>query len=182
MIEIVFGYGTGGLLHYAGIPEEDIYCFDLDLSVGHLMEKEYPDLSELRMRAERGEPLRVWYSQDPDEMAGFWWLMSELEYLEDIEIHGIELPSYYEQPDGTVIIWDKWGEVSPEEWALFLAETKPVPRNYRRGCAMEWQQLVWEDAPLRAMVNGKLVSASEKLYEQFLRIDVEPAAHRKKQN
>ena len=113
-------------------------------------------------------------------MCGFWWLMSELEDLEDIQIHGIELPSYYERPDDVVIIWDKWEEVAPEEWPLFLSKENLLPRNFRRGCALEWQELVWEDAPLRAVVNGKLVSASEKLYDCFLRKDVEPAQHRKR--
>lgn len=180
MIEIVFGKTAIHSLRRAGKNEKDIYCFDIDLSVGNLMEKAYPDLTELRTRAENGEPLRVWYSQDPDEMCGFWWLMSELEDLEDIQIHGIELPSYYERPDDVVIIWDKWEEVAPEEWPLFLSKENLLPRNFRRGCALEWQELVWEDAPLRAVVNGKLVSASEKLYDCFLRKDVEPAQHRKR--
>lgn len=180
MIEIVFGKTAIHSLHRAGKNEKDIYCFDIDLSVGNLMEKAYPDLTELRIRMENGEPLRVWYSQDPDEMCGFWWLMSELEDLEDIQIHGIELPSYYERPDDVVIIWDKWEEVAPEEWPLFLSKENLLPRNFRRGCALEWQELVWEDAPLRAVVNGKLVSASEKLYDCFLRKDVEPAQHRKR--
>ncbi|MGN0134829.1 MAG: DUF1835 domain-containing protein, partial [Anaerotignum sp.] len=113
MIEIVFGRGTGSMLKSAGVSEKYIYCFDLSLSLENLMEKPYPDLTELRTRAENGEPLRVWYSQDPDEMCGFWWLMSELEDLEDIQIHGIELPSYYECTNGDVIIWDKWEEVAP---------------------------------------------------------------------
>ena len=180
MIEVVFGYGTGTLMESAGVSEKYSYCFDLSLSVGNLMEKNYPDLTELRTRAEHGEPLRVWYSQDPDEMAGFFWLMSELEDLEDIQIHGIELPSYYECANGDVIIWERWGEVAPEEWSLFLSEENLLPRNFRRGCALEWKELVWEDAPLRAVVNGKLVSASEKLYDCFLRKDVEPAQHRKR--
>ncbi len=180
MIEIVFGKTAIHSLRRAEKNEKDIYCFDIDLSVGNLMEKAYPDLTELRTKAENGEPLRVWYSQDPDEMCGFWWLMSELEDLEDIQIHGIELPSYYERPDDVVIIWDKWEEVAPEEWPLFLSKENLLPRNFRRGCALEWQELVWEDAPLRAVVNGKLVSASEKLYDCFLRKDVEPAQHRKR--
>lgn len=178
MIEIVFGYGTDGMLLRAGIPAENIYCFDLTLSKGNLMEKPYPDLTELRIRAENGEPLRVWYSQDPDEMGGFFWLMSELEDLETIQIHSIELPSYFECPNGDVIVWEKWGEVAPEEWPLFLSCENLLPRNYRRGCALEWQQLLWENAPLRAMVNGKLVSASETLYDCFLRKDIAPAAYR----
>lgn len=54
MIEIVFGYGTDGMLLQAGVPAETIYGFDLALSKGNLMEKPYPDLTELRIRADQG--------------------------------------------------------------------------------------------------------------------------------
>lgn len=104
--------------------------------------------------------------------------MSELEDLENIQVHGIELPSYFECPNGDVIVWEKWGEVAPEEWILFLSQENPLPRNYRRGCALEWQQMLWENAPFRVTVNGKLVSASETVYDCFLRKDVKPAAYR----
>lgn len=116
MMEIVFGKTAMRSLQYAGKKEEDIYCFDLALSVGDLIQKEYPDLTELRTKAENGEPLRVWYSQALDEMCGFYRLMSQLEDLEEIELHGIQLPSYYERPDGVIIIWKSWAEVSSEEW------------------------------------------------------------------
>ena len=178
MIEIVFGYGTDGMLLQAGVPAETIYGFDLALSKGNLMEKPYPDLTELRIRADQGEPLRIWYSHDPDELCGFFWLMSELEDLENIQVHGIVLPSYFECPNGDVIVWEKWGEVAPEEWILFLSQENPLPRNYRRGCALEWQQMLWENTPFRVTVNGKLVSASETVYDCFLRKDVKPAAYR----
>ena len=178
MIEIVFGYGTGGMLMQAGLSPENVYCFDPNLSKGNLMEKPYPDLTELRLRAENGESLRIWYSHDPDEMTGFFWLMYELEDLEEIQIHGITLPPYFECANGDVIVWEKWEEVAPEEWSLFLSCENPIPRNYRRGCALEWQQMLWENTPFRAMVNGKLVSASETLYDCFLRKDIAPAAYR----
>lgn len=144
------------------------------------MEKNYPDLTELRTRVKNGEPLRVWYSQDPDEMCGFWWLMFELEDLENIQIHGVTLPPYCERPDGVVIIWNKWEEVSPEEWSPFLAEENLLPRNFRRCCAWDWRDLLLENAALRAVVNGKLVSASEDLYDCFIRKDVAPARYRKR--
>ena len=111
-------------------------------------------------------------------MPGFFWLMYELEDLEEIQIHGITLPPYFECANGDVIVWEKWEEVAPEEWSLFLSCENPIPRNYRRGCALEWQQMLWENTPFRAMVNGKLVSASETLYDCFLRKDIAPAAYR----
>ena len=175
MVEIVFGKTAIHSLRRAGKREEDIYCFDMELSVGNLMEKAFPDLTELRMRAENGEPLRVWYSQAPDEMCGFDWLMSQLEDLEEIELHGIRLPSYYECTNGDVILWKSWEEVAPEEWSPFLAEKNPIPRNFRRGCAWEWQELAEENAPLRAVVNGRPVSVPVQFYDHFLQKELDAA-------
>lgn len=175
MIEIVFGKTAIHSLRRAGKNEKDIYCFDIDLSVGNLMEKAYPDLTELRTRAENGEPLRVWYSQAPHETCGFYWLMSQLEDSEEIELHGIQLPSYYECANGDVILWKSWAAVSSEEWSPFLAEENPIPRNFRRGCAWKWQELAEENAPLRAVVNGRLVSVPVQFYDHFLQKELDAA-------
>lgn len=180
MMEIVFGRTAKSSLQYAGKCPADIFCFDLELSIGKLSEKKLPDLAELRARAKNAEALRVWYSQDPDEMCGFYWLMEKLEDLEDIEIHGIPLPAYWEHPDGIVICWDKWEEVSASEWKPFLQKENLLPRNFRKGCAWEWQEMEKENAPLRAVINGKLCSASEHLYASFLRRNAEPSQHRKR--
>lgn len=61
-----------------------------------------------------------------------------------------------------------WGEVAPEEWHRYLALQKPVLPVFEKGCATHWQELQRENAPLRATLNGQLISAPETLYDDFI--------------
>ena len=180
MLEIVFSRSAYGALQYLNIDPADLYCFDLELSRGYLDQKNYPDLAELRMRIQNGDTPRLWYSQDPDEMAGLWWLMAKLYDFLEVTFQGMPLPSYFEKPDGTVIIWENWGEVAPEEWLLFLPQENSIPRNFKLGCALEWQELERENTPLRAVVSGRLVSVAEDFYDRVLNPYGIPANHRKR--
>ena len=38
-------------------------------------------LHEILDRASRGEPVRIWYSHNPDEICGFYWLLAQLKKL-----------------------------------------------------------------------------------------------------
>ena len=40
--------------------------------------------------------------------------------------------------------------------------------SFLSACAMKWNQLQNENAPLRAMLNGKLQSVSEDIYDRFI--------------
>lgn len=45
---------------------------------------------------------------------------------------------------------------------------KKLPTDYLRSLANHWRELQQENAFLRAMLNGKLVSAPESLYDAFI--------------
>lgn len=69
-------------------------------------------------RAGGGEPLRIWYSDCPEEYSGLCWLMSELEKLpRHGDVFLIKQPSWEsgEAPD-SVVRHSGWGEVEPGRW------------------------------------------------------------------
>ena len=43
-----------------------------------------------------------------------------------------------------------------------------LPTNYLRSLANRWRELQQENSPLRAVINGKLVSVSETLYDTLI--------------
>lgn len=55
-----------------------------------------------------------------------------------------------------------WGEVSPDEWGNYITLQEKAKPVFLSACAMKWNQLQNENAPLRAMLNGKLQSVSEE--------------------
>lgn len=128
------------------------------------------DLKTVRERTAAGEPLRIWYSEQPDEMCGLYWFMWQLNQW---NVHGgqisiAKLPEWESDEKGNIVQKSSWGEVAPEEWHRYLALQKPVLSVFRQSCASHWQKLQGENAPLRAMLNGQLVSMSEKLYDDFI--------------
>ena len=145
----------------------DVFAFGLGLSTGDL--SRIPDpagLEELQKRFTAGEPLRMWYSDQPDERCGFYWLLDRLS-----DCHGtiscIKLPDFT-CTDHVLVHWTGCGEVAPEEWYGLLSLETSLPDAQRRYYVAVWQALVQENAPLRAVVNGELRSVPESLYDSCI--------------
>ncbi|AZO94893.1 DUF3658 domain-containing protein [Halocella sp. SP3-1] len=128
------------------------------------------DLKMVQERAVAGEVLRIWYSNQPDEMCGLYWFMGQLNQW---KVHGgqvfiVKLPEWEVDNKENIVRKNSWGEVAPEEWHRYLALQKSVVAVFIQSCASHWKELQAENAPLRAMLNGQLVSTSEKLYDDFI--------------
>ncbi len=133
------------------------------------------DLKTVRERAAMGETFRVWYSNQPDDMCGLYWFMSQLNQwnVNDGQVVIVKLPECEFDGNGNVVQKNSWAEVAPEEWYQYFAFQKTVPSVFIQCCASHWQVLQAENTPLRAVLNGQLVSMSEKLYDDFIRCEIE---------
>lgn len=127
------------------------------------------DLASVLERCAAGEEIRVWYSHNPDEMCGMYWLMAQLRTLKHGgTVHLVKLPEWDCQDDTTMRMYQGWGEIGPGEWGKYLSfqqEGKPV---FIETCAMRWRELQQENAPLRICLNGKLQSAPEHIYDSYI--------------
>lgn len=110
-----------------------------------------------------GESVRIWYSDAPYSRCGFYSLCRILEEYEN-EVSTVKLPEYVVR-DKTIVSYHSWNEVSAEEFAGFLPYEKPLSREEIRMYAMLWRNLVEENSPLRAVVNGKVLSVPEDFYD-----------------
>lgn len=123
-------------------------------------------------RAAAGEPIRVWSSNDPDEMCGFYHLMRILP--PNTDIRAIKLPELEEFPEkNTIVSHNGWGEISPEEFSRFLPFEEKISENRRKMFASRWNDLVEENAPIRAVINGRLSSAGEGTYDFYILRELE---------
>jgi hypothetical protein len=121
----------------------------------------------LKEAGETGEAVRIWWSDAPGETCGFSFALSLLKDA-PCPVTSVKLPHYL--PRGRdVVLFDSIGSMPPEELVRIAALEQPVDAAVRRGTAMEWETLAKENAPLRAVVNGSLLSVPEDFYDGLLR-------------
>lgn len=124
------------------------------------------ELARLRNDLENGEPIRIWYSDAPYSLCGFYHLCSLLKNC-DHDIRVVKLPPYVVHPNA-IISYQSWGEVAAEEFSLFLPYERILSREELRMYAILWSKLQKDNSPLRAVVNGQLLSVPEDFYDFLL--------------
>ena len=147
-----------------------IYPDDVKPAALEMLDTAKKSLKELFDRAEKGEAIRIWTSDTPDEACGFCWLINQLKPIgfENLDITYVKLPDFHVMPDGTVVLYSGWGEVAPHQWGHLASYGQKLPVNYMHALSFRWQQLKKENAPLRAVVNRQLVSVPETFYDSFI--------------
>ena len=132
-----------------------------------LLETSRSSLSVLRERVGRGEPLRIWASGNPDEACGLCWIMEQLRAFgfDNLEITIVTLPDFEERSGSIAVQYTGWGEVEPHQWGKLADHGKKLSSAVARVLADQWRELQAENAPLRAVLNGRLVSVPESLYD-----------------
>lgn len=121
-------------------------------------------------RAANGEDIRIWYSNQPDELCGLYWFMAELSQLDSQlgTVYIVKLPEHEYCDNNTVISHSSWGEISPGNWWRYTAIAEVATSAFRQHCAAQWNYLQEENALLRAMLNGRLLGVSETIYDHFI--------------
>lgn len=181
---------------------EDILCFPLALNVGPIDDPlgpqreavltgllPWPDAQEqvqdmlktarenldtLLVRAKE-EPIRFWASGDPMEVCGLCFLLDQLRPLglEKLNLSLVSLPHFVEGPDGVITEYSGWGDAAPYEMGRFAAGGERLTPARAGMLANRWRDLQQENAPLRAELNGTLVSVPESWYDPFLLRELE---------
>lgn len=128
-------------------------------------------LAAVLSRAAAGEAVRVWYSDAPDEACGLCWLMAQLHGLGGGRgpVSLVKLPAWHYNYRQDLVRQTGWGSVSPGEWGRYLALQTPALPAFIHCCALHWAELQRENAPLRAVINGRLVGVPASFYDPFIR-------------
>lgn len=118
-------------------------------------------LTRLQEAHQAGEPLRIWYSGQPDELCGLHWLLAKLQPLRSTApIYLVELPSRERA--------SSWGGAAPGDYGRYASLQVPLSPTLLDACAKRWQRLSQENAPLRVNLNGRLQSVNIDFYDSFL--------------
>lgn len=113
-------------------------------------------LQTLRQRLEKRESVRLWYSDAPRELCGFYHLCSVLQQ--------------YDAAVTTVSgrIPDIWGAIDSCGEADWRPYERALKKEEMHLYAAHWAQLERENAPLRAVRSGRPVSVGSDFYDPVL--------------
>ena len=159
-------------------------CFveDLDYQVEEKIQKIKTTLTSVIERYVAGEEIRIWYSYNPDELCGMYWLMKQLQPLNcQTTIYLVKLPTWEYGKENTMTSKIAWGEVSPGEWGNYITLQDKANPVFLSACAMKWNQLQNEKVfgPTRHACVAREIS---KMFEEFKRGTLEELAGWYKQN
>ena len=80
----------------------------------------------------------------------------------------VPLPRWWERYDGAVVRWSSWGEVHHTELGHLLGGAEELTRPVLSMLSQRWTALRRENAPLRAVLSGRVVGVDEDFYDPIL--------------
>lgn len=137
------------------------------LSIKKNWDKAIKSYESFKDRIQSGEAVRIWLDSTPSDVCGFLFAM-ELLSEGSSKVSVIVLPKY-EIIEGRVIEHSSWGEIIPYDYYKYVKYEKELPNELIRALAWKWRELKEENAPLRTIINGKVISVEENFYDPFIR-------------
>lgn len=133
--------------------------------------KHLSEIERLKNHAIQGEAIRLWYSDSPYSVCGFYHVCSILRDY-NCKVFAIKLPQYIQQADNTMQFFTSWGEINAGKIYKFLPLEKELSSLEVQSLAYHWIELKEEKSTLRAIVNGKLIGVPEDFYDYIVRKEV----------
>lgn len=122
--------------------------------------------------AAKGEAMRIWYSTAPYSLCGFYQVCSMLKDY-DCPVSVVKLPEYQLTNENNIVIYQGWGEVDHMDILDFAKDEKPLGKMEVQYYADLWEALVKENATLRAVVGGRLISVPTDFYDFMIEGGIE---------
>lgn len=129
--------------------------------------KQCKELEKLLSSAKNGHTIRIWKGNAPFSVCAFAFVCHKLKNI-DCEIKVVSLPKHHKISRDTIVSYSSWAEIPAEEFHKFLSLEKDFSEIEKTIFAYLWEELKEENAPLRALVNGKLISVPEDFYDHLI--------------
>ena len=122
------------------------------------------DMEQLLSAARDGVPIRIWKSNAPYSTCGFYFVCYLLRDIK-CDISVVSLPKYKQSSENKIVEYSHWGEVDAGKFYQFLPLEQQLSKIEKRITSDNWHILMKENAPLRAVLSGKLISVPEDFYD-----------------
>lgn len=117
------------------------------------------------------EPIRMWVCEsDPSELCSLCFVCKYMEH-EDTPLSVVLIPKQIER-NGCLADYHSTGEIDAEDFGELAKYEKLLSELSRSAYANIWNDLTRKDAPLRAIVNGSLMSVPQNFYDFALRANI----------
>lgn len=126
------------------------------------------DLEKLLSFARSGKSIRIWKSNSPYSACGFYYVCYLLKDIDCSNLSVITLPEYLPDFTGKNIHHVSWGEVHAGKLYKFLPLEKTIFKIEKQAYSTHWEVLMNENAPIRAIINGRLLSVVEDFYDPII--------------
>ncbi len=126
------------------------------------------DFNKLVECAQKGEHIRIWYSNTPESLCGFYYIN---DLLKDCacRLSAVKLPEYHIVKKDYVRYYKSWAEIHPGKFHSFLKYETEILETERSIFRSYWKELQIANGPLRASINGKIMSVDASFYDMFIR-------------
>ncbi len=147
---------------YSDISEEEI------LSDRH----KNRDWEFLQETIDQGGSIRIWYSENPSELCGFYYLCSLLKDYTGA-VYAVRVPeriSDNEEKKNRIVYMT--GQIDSDHAGRIVESAELLSQDELRMYADEWERLKQENAPLRTVISGKIVSVGAGFYDGIILTNV----------
>ena len=132
-------------------------------------EEDLETLARLERAKEVGESIRIWATPwCPYEVCGLHYVCQLLRNAK-VTVDWVCPPQKVVRKDGALEFVHGLGQFPPQTLGDLAAGAVTLHPNLRRMYADRWLELVEENAPLRAVVNGTLMGVTEDFYDFAVR-------------
>lgn len=127
------------------------------------------EIERLKAYIASGEQIRIWYSNAPYSLCGFYFTCYLLQKIK-CDLSVIKLPEYkYDAENRITTSYSSWGEIEAGKFYQFLPLERSVSDDEKSYFSSKWQDLKEDNSPLRAVINGKLTGVSDDFYDFIIR-------------
>lgn len=130
------------------------------------IEQTKQQMTMLKKRLQEKETIRIWYSQTPDDICGFYWFCHLLQQWQfSNTVYLLKLPDWEYHDGDHVNVNHLWSEVAPEAFFSYLPLQQVAPPSLIQYYAQCWHTLQEENGSLRAIINNNLLTVPLTFYD-----------------
>ena len=139
---------------------------------GHEQERErildaiFCDYERILKEVIQKTDIRVWIDHSPYSVCGYYYLCDLLRHSK-CRLSKVVMPEYW-QDEENKMSEGGWNSIQPGKFYKFLQYEKLIPQIEIQEIGTIWKELVKENAPLRAIVNGRLISVPIDFYDHLI--------------